>query len=212
MKTILGQKIGMKQIFSKEGERFSVTEISTGPCKVVFERSKEKDGYQGLGLAFGNKKSARREKKDQNPLFLKEVRIEAEDEKIPVGEEVFVEKIFQPGDLINATGISKGLGFTGVVKRHHFKGGPKTHGQSDRQRAPGSIGSTTTPGRVMKGKRMAGKEGGKQRTIKNLRVMTIDGPAKKIFIQGSVPGKKDGFLLLKKVGGNNNFKKEIIAI
>jgi len=200
MKEIIGKKGEMKQIFSKEGERFPVTEIIAGPCRVAFERTKEKDGYSALGLAWEPKKKK---------SFLKEIRIEAE-ERLPVGEIVTAEKVFQAGDLIDVRGKSKGLGFAGVVKRHHFKGGPQTHGQSDRERAPGSIGSTTTPGRVMKGKRMAGKEGDKYRTVKNLLVVTVDKEKNKILVKGAIPGKKNDFVILKKVGNDPRFKAEII--
>lgn len=200
MKEIIGKKGEMKQIFSKGGERFPVTEIFAGPCRVAFERTMEKDGYLALGLAWETGKKT---------PFLKEVRISSE-ERLPVGETVTAEKVFQAGDVIDIRGRSKGLGFAGVVKRHHFKGGPHTHGQSDRERAPGSIGSTTTPGRVMKGKRMAGKEGYKYRTVKNLLVVKVDQEKNRIFVKGAIPGKKNDFVFLKKVGNDSKFKAEII--
>lgn len=199
MKTLLGKKAEMKQVFSSDGERLPATEIVAGPCSVVFERDLGKHGYQALGLSFSDKG------------VIAEVRIEEEAEKIPVGETLTVDKIFSPGDLVDIVGTSKGLGFTGVVKRYHFKGGPRTHGQSDRERAPGSIGQTTTPGRVYKGKRMAGKEGNRRKTIKNLLVLKVDGENHKILIKGAVPGKKNGLLIIKNTGLKaKGFNKEAV--
>ena len=192
MKAILGQKVKMSQVFSKNGERFPVTEIIAGPCSVVFQRTSEKNGYLSLGLNFGTKK-------DGKPLKVGEVRI-TEEEKIPVGEIITVDKVFTQGDLVDVVGTSKGLGFTGVVKRYHFKGGPRTHGQSDRERAPGSIGQSTTPGRVYKGKRMAGKEGNKRNTVKNLLVVKVDSQNNKLVLKGAVPGKAKGLLVIKNTG------------
>jgi len=106
--------------------------------------------------------------------------------------------IFKEGDRVTISGISKGKGFAGVVKRHHFKGGPRTHGQSDRERAPGSIGSTTTPGRVLKGKRMAGKMGNQKVTVKNQKIVKIDVEKNMIYLQGAVPGIKKGTITLKR--------------
>lgn len=194
----------MTQVFSKEGERFPVTEIMAGPCPVAFEKTSDKDGYQALGLTLGGKN-----KKGQYK-FLREIRLESNEEKFPVGETIIVDQVFRPGDLVEITGTSKGFGFTGVVKRHHFKGGPRTHGQSDRERAPGAVGSATTPGRIFKGKRMAGKEGRKRITVKNLLVISIDKPNNKILVKGAVPGKAKGFLIIKKTGEQKNFQKEII--
>lgn len=201
----------MTQLFSKDGERFPVTEINAGPCAVAFERTTDKDGYLALGLSFGTKRvSLKKEASQRNkPLFLREIRV-SQEEKLPVGEVITVDKVFTPGDLVNVTGWSKGWGFAGVVKRHHFKGGPRTHGQSDRERAPGSIGSTTTPGRVMKGKRMPGKEGNKRKTLKNLLVVKVDAAGNKLFVKGAVPGKPKELLIIKNTGLKSQFAKEII--
>jgi len=133
-------------------------------------------------------------------------------ERFPVTEVLVEKQIFEKGDLVDITGISKGLGFTGVVKRHGFAGGPRTHGQSDRERAPGSIGSTTTPGRVFKGKRMAGKSGRKKVTIKNLLVVQTKDTENKILILGAVPGKSKSPLSIKKTGKKTKFEKEIINV
>lgn len=205
MKSILGKKVKMKQVFSKDGERFPVTEIIAGPCPVIFEKKLAKDGYEAIGLGFGN-----RDKDGKTPKFLREVRV-VQDEKVPVGEIITVEKLFVPGDLVDITGTSKGWGFAGVVKRHHFKGGPRTHGQSDRERAPGSIGQTTTPGRVYKGKRMAGKSGDRKKTIKNLLVVHVDGENNRILVKGAVSGKRNGLLIIKNTDKKKkDFNKEII--
>lgn len=201
----------MTQIFSKDGERFPVTEIIAGPCTVIFERISDKDGYRALGMGFGTKKVSKKKEatRENRPLFLREIRI-SQEEKVPIGEVITIDKVLAPGDLVDVTGWSKGWGFAGVVKRHHFKGGPRTHGQSDRERAPGSIGSTTTPGRVFKGKRMAGKEGNKRKTIKNLLVVKVDSANNKIFVKGAVPGKAEGLLIIKNTGKKGKFGKEVI--
>lgn len=195
----------MTQVFTKTGERFPVTEIAAGPCLVSFTRTMDKDGYNALGLTFGQKKDG---KNGLKPLFLREVRVD-EEEILSAGETLTVDKIFSPGDAVDITGISKGWGFAGVVKRHHFKGGPRTHGQSDRERAPGSIGSSTTPGRVLKGKRMAGKEGNKKKTIKNLEILKVDAGGNKILVKGSIPGKSRGLLVIKNTGQQNKKLKEL---
>ena len=233
MKAIIGQKVKMTQVFSKDGERFPVTEIVAGPCPVLFEKTVEKDGYLSLGLGWGIKKNRKGKKigkenkeskgintkgiketegqkearVENKPLFLREIRIN-EEERLPVGEIITVDKVLEAGDLVDVTGISKGFGFTGVVKRYHFKGGPRTHGQSDRERAPGSIGQATTPGRVYKGKRMAGKEGGKRKTIKNLLVVKVDPSQNKVILKGSIPGKNKGLLIIKKTGERAKVIKE----
>ena len=121
------------------------------------------------------------------------------------GEILTVERVFSPGDIVSVTGTSKGKGFAGVVKRHHFKGGPKTHGQSDRHRAPGSIGQSTTPGRVFKGKRMAGRMGSERVTLQNLTVVDIDQENKKLYIAGLVPGHKNALLFIVRSGENKKF-------
>lgn len=202
----MGKKLRMGQVFSKDGERFPVTEILAGPCVVAFERTDKKDGYLALGLGFGKKK------KRETFEFLREVKLKDLEEKVPVGTKITVDQIIKPGDLVDITGTSKGLGFTGVVKRYHFRGGPRTHGQSDRERAPGSIGQTTTPGRVYKGKRMAGKEGGKRKTVKNLLVLSINEAEGKILVKGAVPGKPKGLLIIKKSKEGKNTPVELQSL
>jgi large subunit ribosomal protein L3 len=206
--TILGSKQNMGVTFI-EGTRVPVTRVIAGPCIVTQVKTAEKDGYFAVQLGFmqkriknvskplqGHLKGAIKDKKA--PRFLREVRLnEAADLK--VGDEVNLTQVLKKGDVITVTGTSKGKGFAGVVKRHHFAGGPKTHGQSDRHRAPGSIGQRTTPGRVFKGKRMAGRMGGDTVTIKNLIVVDIDKEKNILSISGPVPGGSDSLLIVKKI-------------
>ena len=136
---------------------------------------------------------------DKNPpRFLREVRVTDLGDLKP-GSEIKADDVFKEGDKVAITGISKGKGFAGVVKRHHFKGGPRTHGQSDRERAPGSIGQTTTPGRVYKGKRMAGRMGQDKVTLKNLKVVSIDTEKNILIVSGLVPGGRNSLLMIKKI-------------
>ncbi len=214
---ILGEKSDSWQLFSESGDRIPVTAINTSPCFLIGVKSKEKNGYFSVKLGFRNarriKKPVKGELKKagiEAPLrYLREMRLEKHkdvtaisegdklgvqlgDVKIMVGQELNPEIIFKKGDKIDVTGTSKGKGFAGVVKRHHFKGGPRTHGQSDRERAPGSIGQTTTPGRVYKGKRMAGRMGGARVTVQGLEV--IEATDTKLVVKGLVPGAKGSFL------------------
>ncbi|MGB9911423.1 MAG: 50S ribosomal protein L3 [Microgenomates group bacterium] len=203
LNAILGQKIEQTQRFTKEGKRIPVTIIKTGPCWVVQIKTKEKDGYNAIQLGFGEKKKANKPlighaKKaglEKPPLFLREIKVE-DPTKFKVGQEIKAEEIFKKGDKVKVTGKSKGKGFAGVVKRWGFAGGPRTHGQSDRERAPGSIGQTTTPGRVYKGKKMAGRMGGDQVTIKGLSIFDVKEGM--LEVKGLVPGPRRGFLLIEK--------------
>ena len=187
---ILGKKITQSQRFNEAGKRIPVTVIEAGPAVVVQIKNQIKDNYQAVQLGFG---------KTKLPRFLKEIRLEKET-SLKVGDVLHVEDVFNLGDTVKVTGVSRGKGFTGVVKRHHFAGGPRTHGQSDRERAPGSIGQTTTPGRVYKGKRMAGRSGGERATIKNLKVMEIDTENNILVISGLVPGTRNSLLTITKTG------------
>lgn len=192
---ILGAKLEQSQTFSTQGERIPVTRISTSPCFVVGIMDASRQGYTAVKLGFGEKKNVAKPTQGElkkagikAPLrFLREFRVSKEDVKeengkrgftigettLYVGDEIKPSAVFKAGDKINVTGTSKGKGFQGVVRRHGFKGGPKTHGQSDRWRAPGSIGSGTTPGRVYKGKRMAGRMGGDRITVRGLEVVDV---------------------------------------
>lgn len=206
MNAILAQKGNMRTYFENDGRAIPVTELLAGPCVVTALRSKDKNGYSALQIGFGTRKkniskpiSALFAKLGikEVPKVIKEIRVENSD-GFQIGQEIKVSDAFKEGDLISATGISKGKGFAGVVKRWHFKGGPKTHGQSDRQRAPGSIGSTTTPGRVFKGKRMAGRMGQAKFTVKNLKVVKVDSEKNTILVKGAVPGNKGSIVTLRK--------------
>jgi large subunit ribosomal protein L3 len=197
---IIGKKKGMQQLF-KEGEEVVVTAIEAGPCFVVQIKTEEKDGYSAVQLGFEDTKKINSPEKghlkDVGKLrYLREFKVE-DGESLEKGQKVDVD-IFKSGDLVNVTGISKGKGFAGGVKRHHFAGGPKTHGQSDRHRAPGSIGATTSPGRVFKGLRMAGHMGHERVTVRNLEVVDIDLEKHLLLVKGAVPGARKGLLLIKK--------------
>jgi len=213
---ILGKKLEMTQKFTEEGIRIPLTRIQAGPCVVVDIKTQDKDGYQAVVLGFGEKKEIKIKKPvlgkfkkaavKKYPAFLREIRLEnriGENQSeiggnLKVGDTLSVGDIFEVGDLVNITGTSKGKGFAGVVKRWSFAGGPATHGQSDRERAPGSIGATTTPGRVWKGKRMAGHMGNVRKTILNLEVVGINPENNILEVKGAVPGAKEGFLIIKK--------------
>lgn len=213
LNALLGIKLTQTQKFTPEGVRIPVTIINMEPNVVVQIKNKQKDGYWALQLGFGgtrghtNKPTAGHFKKagikEQISRFLQEVRInsDVQDEKsLPwqVGQKLSVADIFKEGDLVKVTGLTKGRGFAGVVKRHGFHGGPKTHGQSDRWRAPGSIGSTTTPGRVLKGKRMAGHMGDDIVTVKGLKVFGIDSEKNLLIVKGLIPGAKNGVVRVTK--------------
>lgn len=204
IQTLLGTKIGQSQMFTDDGRRIPVTTITAGPCWVT--RVSEGAGYQMVQLGFGNRKNISKAQEghikkaglDKKPRFLREIRSTEPDAKIKPGAEIGVGDVFAVGDVIRVTGVSKGKGFAGVVKRHHFKGGPRTHGQSDRERAPGSIGQTTTPGRVYRGKRMAGHMGTQKVTVTGLTVVAIDPEKNTLLIKGLVPGGTNGLLFVSK--------------
>ncbi|OGM06597.1 50S ribosomal protein L3 [Candidatus Woesebacteria bacterium GWC1_42_13] len=187
-----------------KGRRVTVTKVLAGPCVVTQVKNMEKDGYWAVQLGFGQRriknitkpmqghlKGAIKDKKA--PRFLAEVRL-SEEPDLAVGDKVVASDIFNAGDIVSISGTSKGKGFQGVVKRWGFAGGPRTHGQSDRERAPGSIGQGTTPGRVYKGKHMAGRMGAGQITIKNLQVVSVDPENNLVEISGSVPGARGSLL------------------
>jgi len=192
-----------------EGRRVPVTKVMAGPCVVTQIKKEDKDGYWAVQLGFGEKRIKNVTKpmqghlrgviKEQKaPRFLREIRLESEP-TFKVGDIVSASEIFKVGDIIQVTGTSKGKGFAGVVKRWHFAGGPRTHGQSDRERAPGSIGQTTTPGRVLKGKKMAGRMGGERVTLKNLQIVSVNPETNEVEISGPVPGVTGGLLIVKKL-------------
>ncbi|MBI3964553.1 MAG: 50S ribosomal protein L3 [Chloroflexi bacterium] len=198
---ILGRKIGMTQVFRPDGTVTPVTVIEAGPCTVTQIRTQERDGYQAVQLGFGEKKRLGKSIRGQLknlPLhrYLREFRAQEQGD-VAIGQTVD-DSIFEPGEMVDVTGTSKGKGFAGVVKRHGFAGGPKTHGQSDRWRAPGSVGSTTTPGRVFKGLRMAGHMGAERVTVQSLEVIRAEPERNLLLVVGSVPGARNSLLLIRK--------------
>ena len=199
---ILGKKLGMTQVFG-EGKTKAVTAIEAGPCTVLQVKSEEKDGYRAAKLGFGEivaKKTAKkvRGKKEATPKFryLREFQLDA-NQKVEPGQKIDV-SLFKAGDLVDIIGVSKGKGFAGGVKRYHFRGGPKTHGQSDRWRAPGSVGSNTSPGRVFKGLRMAGHLGDQRVTVSNIEVVSADPARNLLLLNGAVPGATNGLVIIRK--------------
>ena len=205
MKTILGKKVGMTQIFNEQGEAVPVTVIEAGPCYVAQVKTLERDGYEAVQLGFEEVKPQRvsggeRGHLTRNELpalrHLREFRLR-EIEGVEEGQRILAD-VFEVGDRVDVVGDSKGRGFTGVVKRYGFAGGPKTHGQSDRQRAPGSIGACAAPGRVWKGQRMPGRMGGVRVTAQDLRVELVDADRNLLAVRGSVPGARGGLLVIKR--------------
>lgn len=201
---ILGTKIDQTQAFLEDGKRIPLSLISVSGNWVSQVKTMEKDHYSAVQIAFGvknkvNKATAghiKKAGKEKNPRFFREVRVD-DTADYTLGQEINITEILEPGDVIDVTGTSKGKGYAGVVKKHHFKGGPRTHGQSDRERAPGSSGQTTTPGRVYKGKRMSGRMGDETVTIKNLTVIDIkDGV---LYVKGLIPGVKGALVMISKV-------------
>lgn len=205
--TIIGKKLGQTQGFLEDGRRIPLTRIDVSSNVVVQLKSQEKEGYNAVQLGFGSTKKAdkptaghtKKAGLNDSPRVFREAKVEKVD-GIEIGSKVVVEEILAAGDIVDVSGVSKGKGYAGVVKRHHFKGGPKTHGQSDRLRAPGSIGQSTTPGRVYKGKRMAGRMGVDRVTIKNLEV--IDYTEGVLLVKGLVPGPISSFVTITRSGTN----------
>lgn len=198
---IIGRKIGITRVFREDGEAVVVTAIEAGPCFVTQIKSVGKEGYDAIQLGFGEAKKLNSSEKGHlkgTPQlnFLREFRVD-DVSSSKRGEQVDV-SFLSPGDLVNIRGISKGRGFAGVVKRHHFAGGPKSHGQSDRHRAPGSIGGGTFPGRVLKGTRMAGHMGHSKVTVRNLKVIGVETDRRLLLVKGAVPGAKGGLLIINR--------------
>ncbi len=199
---LIGEKIGMTRLF-KEGKEVVVTAIKAGPCFIIQVKTEDKEGYGAVQLGFKETKKLNSPQKGHLKdigqfRHLREFRTQ-DIESIELGQKIDVD-MFKAGDMVNVTGISKGKGFAGGVKRYHFKGGPKTHGQSDRHRAPGSIGSGSSPGRVLKGLRMAGHMGNRRVTAQNLEVIDVDLENHLLLVKGAVPGSKKGLLFINKVG------------
>ncbi len=202
LKGLIGKKVGMSQIFDERGVAYPVTLIEAGPCYVTQIRRPESEGYSAVQLGFsethpkrlsggeiGHLKTA-----NLPPLrFLREFRTKSLD--VSVGD-VMKADVFTVGERVDVMGTSKGKGFAGAVKRYHFAGGPKTHGQSDRHRAPGSNGSGTTPGRVYKGSRRPGHMGDERVTVQSLKVVLVDAERNLIGVHGAVPGSKGGLVII----------------
>jgi large subunit ribosomal protein L3 len=206
MSGLIGRKLGMTSVFDGQGEQIPVTVVQAGPCRVVSVKTKEKDGYEVLQLGFGERKEkniskpvlGQYKKNNFSPsLLLREFKFPSVND-FKIGDELKVD-LFKEGEIIKVTAKSKGKGFQGVMKRHGFGGvGGTTHGQSDRLRAPGSIGASSYPSRVFKGQRMAGRTGYRNVTISNLKVVKILLEDNLILIKGAVPGAINSILELKK--------------
>ncbi|MCI4445057.1 MAG: 50S ribosomal protein L3 [Candidatus Aminicenantes bacterium] len=202
---IIGKKIGMTQVFDEEGNVIPVTVIKAGPCTVIQMKTREKDGYEALQLGLVENKPKKHPKKPEYGHFkrsgspvlkiLKEVKYKGPI-NIKEGDQLLVD-IFEIGEKVNITGISKGKGFQGVVKRHGFAGGDAAHG-SMFHRAPGSIGASSFPSRVIKGMRMGGRMGGDTVTIRNLKVIQVDKENNLLLVKGAIPGANGGLVLIKK--------------
>lgn len=202
LKGLIGKKVGMTQIFDDAGAAIPVTLIEAGPCFVTQVRRPEEDGYSAIQLGFGEVKPKRLtggqlghlKRNNLSPLrFLREFRVK--DPDLKEGDQLTVE-VFEVGERVDVIGTSKGKGFQGGMKRHGFRGGPRTHGQSDRGRAPGSRGSTTTPGRVYKGSRGPGHMGNDRVTTQNLKVVLVDPERNLLGVNGAVPGPKGGLVMI----------------
>ena len=202
-KGLIGRKVGMTQVFDEDGSAFPVTVIEAGPCYVTQVKSLDNDGYASVQIGFLEVKPKRLTQgqlghlKRNNLPPLKVLReFKSKNPEVAEGDQLKAD-LFEAGERVDVVGTSKGRGFAGAVKRHGFAGGPKTHGQSDRWRAPGSLGSGTTPGRVFKGKRGPGRMGNERVTSSNVRVVRVDPEHNLIAVDGSVPGPKGGLVIIK---------------
>jgi large subunit ribosomal protein L3 len=205
MTGLIGKKVGMTQFYNAEGNLVPVTVVQTGPCVVVQKKENARDGYNALQVGFGSKKSQRVNKPVQGHMakagkgafaVLKEFRLD-DVSKYEVGQELKVNELFKVGDRIDVAGISKGHGFTGVIKRWSFAGFPGSHGTHEYFRHGGSIGNRSYPGRVRKGKKMAGHWGDEQVSIQNLEVVEIRAEQDLMLIKGAVPGAKQGIVIVR---------------
>ncbi len=222
MKEILGKKLGMTRIFADSGEAIPCTVIEAGPCPVVGKKTVERDGYEAYQIAFGKVKKVRKAAGGKRKVrshttkpvagtyakagveprqYLREIRFDESD--LEIGSELKVD-VFKSGERVDVTGISRGLGFAGTMKRHTFSGANKTHGQPDRWRAPGSLGQSSYPSRVFKGTRMSGRMGKDKVTILNLRVVEIIEAESLMLVGGSVPGFNGALLKIRKSNRSRN--------
>lgn len=213
---LIGKKVGMTQVFTGDGLLIPVTLVEVGPCAVVQVKTKQKDGYDAVQLGFMNKKPHRANRPIQGhckssgmgPFYvLREFRTENV-EDYQAGQELTVTNVFEVGDFIDVTGTTKGRGFTGVIKRHGFRGAPGSHGTHEYFRHGGSIGSSAFPSRTIKGKRMPGQHGNRHMTIQNLQILDIKVDDNLLVVKGSVPGPANSVLMIrharKRRGGNGS--------
>lgn len=210
MPGLIGKKVGMTSIFDENGKNIPCTLIEAGPCVVTQVKNEETDGYRAVQLAYDDKKEKNSTKAEKGHFAKaktspKKVVVEFRDfrsefdDKVSLGSEINIQDVFQENDFLDAVGTSKGKGFQGVVKRHGFAGvGQATHGQHNRLRAPGSIGGASTPSRVFKGMRMAGRTGGDRVKVLNLQVRKVIPEKNLILISGSIPGSKNSYVILEK--------------
>ncbi|MDX1469703.1 MAG: 50S ribosomal protein L3 [Acidimicrobiia bacterium] len=205
MNAILGQKLGMTQIFDDEARSIPVTVVKAGPVHVVQVKTVAKDGYNAIQIAYGEMKPGKATKPVAGHYakagvaparHLVEVKVE-DPSAFEVGQEIKVEEMFEPGTKADVSGVSKGKGFAGVMKRHNFSGQGASHGNHKKHRAPGSIGACATPSRVFKGMRMAGRMGGEKVTTLNLEVAAVDAERGLLLLNGSVPGPKGSVVLVR---------------
>ncbi|MEX0751000.1 MAG: 50S ribosomal protein L3 [Dehalococcoidia bacterium] len=207
---VLGRKLGMTQIFDDKGTVHAVTVVEAGPMVVTQVKSPEKDGYAAIQVGYGERKRSNKPmrghfKKLGDFRLLREFRVKG-DGDYSVGDKLGIE-LFDEGDYVDVTGVSRGRGFAGGVRRWGFHGGPKTHGQSDRHRAPGSIGAGTTPGRVYKGQKMATHMGAAQVTVRNVRIVAKDETKGLLLIEGPVPGATNATVTVKHTTKHSTAKK-----
>jgi large subunit ribosomal protein L3 len=207
MDGLIGRKLGMTQVLSAEGERIPVTVLQVGPCTVVQKRVIERDGYSAVQIGFGRQKPQRVSKayrthceRSGGGVFavLREVRT-APDAVVEVGGELRAADLFAVGQAVDVSGVTKGRGYSGVIKRHRFGGFPATHGTHEYFRHGGSIGNRSFPGRVFKGKRMAGQYGNTRVTTRNLKVVAVRGDEHLVLVRGAVPGPRGGIVFVRKV-------------
>lgn len=211
MNGLIGKKIGMTQVFGADGSVVPVTVIQTGPCVIVQKREMERDGYKALQVGFGSKKSQRLNKPEQGHLLkagkgafqvLREFRLD-DVAQYELGQEIKVSDLFKVGDRVDVSGTSKGRGFAGVIKRWGFSGFPASHGTHEYFRHGGAIGNRSYPGRVFKGKRMAGHWGNERISVQNLEVVGVRAEENLLLVKGAVPGARRGVLLIRRsVKGN----------
>ncbi len=205
---MIGKKLGMTQIFTENGTLIPVTAVQAGPCTITQLKTEKTDKYTAVQLGFDEKRAKRTTKPLQGHFkkakttpkkVLHEFRLtEKELEPYKQGESVTLDTVFNEGDFLDVTGTSKGRGFTGVMKRHGFQGGKASHGVHEYHRHGGSIGMSSFPGRVIKGKKMAGQHGNAQVTVLNLKLVKLDKEKNLLLIEGAVPGPNNGYLVIRK--------------